>query len=201
MKNWKDITLGQFLELNKALTIEDETEKMLEIASIVFGDEVADLNLREFSKRLEELQFLKEEIPISNKVIKTYTIKGREYELQGYLGNITTSQYIDFNNYSKDNSYNKMLAVFFVPKGHKYNDGYDMLQVFDDMLELPITVAQSTAFFFGRQFSTFIRIFQRYSTHQIQKTDLPKEVKKNLKKIVENSADLALSPLFSSSVK
>jgi hypothetical protein len=94
-----------------------------------------------------------------------------------------------------------MLSVFVIPADHKYNDGYDMLQVMNDINDLPIPVVSSIAFFFGRQFSTFMRIFQRYSIKQIKKTNLPKEAKENMIKVVQNSVDLALYPLSSNSAK
>ena len=116
------------------------------------------------------------------------------------LGNVTTAQYVDFTNYSKSNDISKMLSVFMIPEGHKYNDGYDMLQVINDINDLPVTVVNDAAFFFGRHFSVFMKTFQSYSIKQIKKTNMPKEVKKNLIKVVENSVDLALFPLSSNSV-
>ena len=70
-----------------------------------------------------------------------------------------------------------------------------MLQVIDDMGSLPIDIAMSESFFFSRQYKKFIKIFQSSSIKQIKKTNLPKEVKKNLIKVVDNSVDLVLSPL------
>jgi hypothetical protein len=119
---------------------------------------------------------LNNEVP-NNLAVKNVTVNGREYHFEGLLGRISTAQYIDFQNYLKAEDTDKCYSVFMVPKGHKYNDGYDMMQVFEDIEEVPIPVLISASFFFNRQFTTFIKIFQRYSMKQLKKVNLPKEVK------------------------
>lgn len=192
--NWYDVTLFQFTKLQELVKIEDEDERMISIAELILGNDVSDLPLSEFAKELKKLKFLNEPIP-EVKLPKKIELNGRKYYVDCLLGNISTSQYVDFNNHSKTNDMSKMLSVFFIPEGHKYNDGYDMLEVFNDMNDLPIPVVQSASFFFGRQYSTFMKIFRRYSIKQIKKTNLPKEAKENMIKVVEKSVDLALYPL------
>ena len=104
-------------------------------------------------------------------------LRSRKYYFDCLLGNVTTAQYVDFINYSKTSDIVKMLSVFMIPEGHKYNDGYDMLEVFEDIQDMPIPILYSASFFFNRQFATFIKIFQRYSMKQLKKVKLPKEVK------------------------
>lgn len=197
---WNDVKLYQFNKLQELLNIENEEERMIEVAKLLLGEEVLDLSVAAFTIKLKELKFLQEEIP-TNVPPKKVIVNGRKYYLDCLLGNVTTAQYVDFTNYSKSNDISKMLSVFMIPEGHKYNDGYDMLQVINDINDLPVTVVNDAAFFFGRHFSVFMKTFQSYSIKQIKKTNMPKEVKKNLIKVVENSVDLALSPLSSNSVK
>lgn len=188
---WYDVTLYQFNEIEKAVNIEDDTERVFRLAEIIFGEDVTNLPLKEFNDKVKQLVFLKEEIP--NKIPpKKIEVNGRKYFLDCLLGNITTAQYVDFTNQSNTGDLSKMLSVFVIPEGHKYNDGYDMLQVMDDINSLPIPIVNSVAFFFSRQFSVFMEIFQRYSIKQIKKTNLPKEAKENLIKAVEKSVDLVL---------
>lgn len=194
---WYDVTLNQFDRLQESFKIEDETERIITIAEILLGDEVTNLPLPEFNKQVKQLDFLKDEIPTKNHPPKNFEINGRKYTMDCLLGNVSTAQYVDYTNHCKvDNpDMAKMLSVFIIPEGHKYNDGYDMLQVMNDINSLPIPIVNSTAFFFGKQFSKFMRIFQRYSTKQIKKTDLPKAEKNRLIEIVKNSVDLVLYPL------
>ena len=191
---WNDVQLYQFNKLQEALKIENDEEKIIQIAEILLGEDVTNLPISEFTKKVQELDFLKEPIP-SNVPPKKITVNGRKYYLDCLLGNVSTAQYIDFINHSKTNDVAKMLSVFVIPENHKYNDGYDMLEVINDIYNLPITVVNDTAFFFGRQYNAYMKIFQRYSAKQIKKTNLPKDMKKKLIKVMKDSVDLASYPL------
>ena len=197
---WNDVKLYQFNKLQDLLKIDGDEERMIEIAELLLGESVLDLPVAEFAKKINELNFLKEPIP-TNVPPKKVKVNGRSYYLDCLLGNITTAQYVDFTNHAKTNDICKMLSVFLIPEGHKYNDGYDMMEVMNDINDLPITVVNDAAFFFGRHFSVFMKTLQSYSIDQIKETNMPKEVKDNLIKVVRDSVSLALYPLSSNSVK
>lgn len=190
--NWSNITFRQFRDLQSALEVEDETEKAIAITQAIYGKDVIELSLPEFNKLCKNLAFLSTEIP-NNITVKEVKVNGREYYFDGLLGKISTAQYIDFQNYLKMDDEAKTFSVFMIPKGHKYNDGYDMEQVFEDILDMPITVLNSASFFFTRQFNLFIRIFQRYSMKNLKKLKLPKKLKQNLETILTNSNSLISS--------
>ena len=194
--DWKDIKYRTFLDIREAANIEDENERVFAIMEAVFGEDVLDLPLKDFNEKCKELQFLQKEIP-NDLHVKVIKVNGREYYFDGLLGKITTAQYIDFQNYQKNNDEQKVFSVFIIPKGHKYNDGYDMEQVFNDILDIPVPVLFSASFFFSRQFELFIRIFRRYSIKQMKKLGLPKETIENMKKVVNLSTAMMLAPLES----
>lgn len=196
MLTWNNITYRQLLDIREAANIEDENERVYAIMEAVFGEDVLNLPLKDFNEKCKELQFLQKEIP-NDLHVKDIKVNGREYYFDGLLGKITTAQYIDFQNYQKNNDEQKSFSVFVIPKGHKYNDGYDMEQVFNDILDIPVPVLFSASFFFSRQFELFIRIFRRYSIKQMKKTGLPKEEMENLEKIVNLSTEMMLTPLES----
>ena len=192
---WNDVSLNQFLKMKEIVQIEDETDRMLSLMELFFGENVVNLPGAEFNKKAKELSFLSTEVP-DNHIVKSATINGRKYKIDALLGHISTAQYVDFNNYAKEEgNTDKMLAVFFVPEGHKYNDGYDMLQVIQDMGDLPIDIAMSECFFFRRQFSKFIKIFQHSFNKTIEKSEMPKEMKKVLKEQVHLLNNLEFSLL------
>lgn len=196
MLTWNNITYRQLLDIREAANIEDENERVYAIMEAVFGEDVLDLPLKDFNEKCKELQFLQKEIP-NDLHVKDIKVNGREYYFDGLLGKITTAQYIDFQNYQKNNDEQKSFSVFIIPKGHKYNDGYDMEQVFNDILDIPVPVLFSASFFFSRQFELFIRIFRRYSIKQMKKLGLPKEAMENLEKVVNLSTTMMLTPLES----
>lgn len=204
---WHDITLRQALAIKEANNIEDEYERMFTIGQIIFGDSVNDLSFKDFIKKYnDELEFMKTDIPYDLYVDKI-KVNGREYYFDGLLGNISTAQYIDFQQYLKTNDEKQIYSVFFIPverkywlfkKKHKYNDGYDMLQVFKDIEDMPVDVLESASFFFTRQFELFIRIFRRYSIKQMKKLGLPKDQMKTLMKMVNMTTEMLMTPLESS---
>lgn len=193
---WNDITYRQLLDIREAANIEDENERVYAIMEVVFGEDVLNLPLKDFNEKCKELQFLQKQIP-NNLHVKNIKVNGREYYFDGLLGKITTAQYIDFQNYQKNEDEQKTFSVFIIPKDHKYNDGYDMEQVFNDILDVPVPILFSASFFFIRQFELFIRIFRRYSIKQMKKTGLPKEVMENMEKVVNLSTTMMITPLES----
>lgn len=196
MLTWSNIKYRTLLDIKEAANIEDENERVFAIMEAVFGEDVLDLPLKDFNEKCKELQFLQKEIP-NDLHVKDIKVNGREYYFDGLLGKITTAQYIDFQNYQKNNDEQKSFSVFIIPKGHKYNDGYDMEQVFNDILDVPVPILFSASFFFSRQFELFIRIFRHYSIKQMKKLGLPKEAMENLEKVVNLSTEMMLTPLES----
>lgn len=196
MLKWADIKYRTLLDIREAANIEDENERVYAIMEAVFGEDVLDLPLKDFNEKCKELQFLQKEIP-NDLHVKDIKVNGREYYFDGLLGKITTAQYIDFQNYQKNNDEQKSFSVFIIPKGHKYNDGYDMDQVFKDILDMPVPILFSASFFFSRQFELFIRIFRRYSIKQMKKLGLPKEAIENMEKVVNLTTEMMLTPLES----
>lgn len=196
IRGWENITYRQLLDIREAANIKDENECVYAIMEVVFGESVLDLDLKDFALKCKEIEFLQKEIP-NDLHVKDIKVNGREYYFDGLLGNITTAQYIDFQNYQKNNDEYKTFSVFIIPKGHKYNDGYDMDQVFNDILDIPVPVLFSASFFFNRQFELFIKIFRRYSIKQMKKLGLPKEAMENLEKVVNLSTEMMLTPLES----
>lgn len=194
--NWSDITIKQFLKLQDCLSIKDEFDRLCKIIDVVYSIDSDNLNISEFAQYSKSLNFLKEDVPTNIKILKKYNINNKVYKLDGLLGHVTASQYIDFNNYLKTNDIVKMLSVFLIPEGHKYNDGYDITEVFTDIEMLPISVANSICFFFVRQLALFKRIFQHYSVSRIKKLDLPKSLKKKIIQVVRRSNSLESYLLF-----
>ena len=196
MLTWANITYRQLLDIRETVNIEDENERVYAIMEAVYGEDVLNLPLKDFNEKCKELSFLQKPIP-NDLHVKNIKVNGREYYFDGLLGKITTAQYIDFQNYLKNEDEQKTFSVFIIPKGHSYNDGYDMEQVFNDILDVPVPILFSASFFFIRQFELFIKIFRRYSIKQMKKTGLPKEVMENLEKVVNLSTTMMTTPLES----
>lgn len=160
-----DITYRMFKKIQEANEIEDPEDKVYAVVSAVYGEQALDLDMRKFIELAKTLKFMNTEIPTDIPLNNIVSVNGRDYYFDGMNGEVKTSQYIDFMNYSKAKAELRSFSVFFLPieyeydkKGkkvktimHKYNDGYDMLQVFEDLQDFPIPVIMSASFFFKRQ--------------------------------------------------
>lgn len=83
-------------------------------------------------------------------------LNGHKYTINYGIDKLNVAQYIDFQTYlTKDNTANnlhRVLSVFLIPKGHKYNEDYDMLEVQNDIYEhMPIKLASDICFFMKKQ--------------------------------------------------
>lgn len=174
--NWSDVTYKQYKQLQEIINIEDKELQIIKMAEILLGEQVTDLPIQEFNKEIKKISFVNSEVKESIPP-KHICVNGRKYYTDCLLGRITTQQYIDYTNHLKSENIEGALSVFVIPEGHKYNDGYDMLEVLSDIEDLPITVVLSINFFFKRQFQESIRIFQNYSIKVLKKTNLSQEQK------------------------
>ena len=91
---------------------------------------------------------------------------------------ITVAQMMDFSVLSTDPIENieKLLAIFLIPKGKKYNDGYDLMEVQKAILKMPFNELSPLLAF-------FLKWFQGCRNH-IQISCL-EEVRKQTKKILK----------------
>lgn len=184
--NWNDITLKQFYEIQNILSVEDDYTAF-NLIDYLYNVDCQSLPIKELKKY--DISFIKEPIP-DVKLKKEYTLNGNVYKSNCDITKVTVAQFIDYQNYVKqpDLRLEDLLSVFFLPKGCKdYNKDYDITKVKEDLLELPITVAQSIGFFFGRQFKIFFLLFRYSLLKQVKKLKMDKQKKteliSNLKKM------------------
>ena len=184
--NWNDITLKQFYEIQDILSVEDDYT-VFNLIDYLYNVDCQSLPIKELKKY--DISFIKEPIP-DVKLKKEYTLNGNVYKSNCDITKVTVAQFIDYQNYVKQPQLRleDLLSVFFLPKGCKdYNKDYDITKVKEDLLELPITVANSIGFFFGRQFKIFFLLFRYSLIRQVKKLKMEKEKKteliSNLKKM------------------
>ena len=194
MKTWSDITLQQYYQIKELLTNEDEYT-VLNILDVIYDIDSASLPISALSKYNNALDFLKDEIPVVD-IKKKYNINGHTYESNCELTKVSTAQFIDYQNYLKEKEpkYEKLIAVFFIPENHQYNDGYSIKEVQDDILQMSMVDVQSIAFFIKKQLSLLLSLFQFYLTQSIQQMNLTKDQKQ---KLLDQLGTLQLSNLES----
>lgn len=176
---WNDITLKQFYEIKEILSVEDDWT-ILNLIDCIYNVDCQNLPINELKKY--DISFIKEPIP-EVKVNKYYTLNGTKYSSNCDITKVTVAQFIDYQNYIKEDEVRleKLLSVFFIPDGCKdYNTDYDIIKVQDDLLELPIDVAQSIGFFLGKQFKILFILFRYCLQKQVKKLKMDKKKKQEL---------------------
>ena len=201
MKTWKDITLRQFNKIQDLLQEIDEYTT-LNIIDVIYDVDSANLPAMEvMNKYAHSLDFLMTTIPTNEKLKDVYTINQREYNSNINLTQMTTAQFVDYQNYTKENpvDISKCLSVFIIPKGHTYNDGYDLKQVQEDIKDLDMVTINTLAFFFKKLYILLLETTLLCLTQETTQMNIPtqkkEEIMDQLKQI--DLANLASSPTSS----
>lgn len=172
--DWYDIPVGMFQEIwqiNKGK--EDEDTKTLRLAALVNGityNEILSKSLDETSLLVSNIAFMYQE-PKLQKVRKSYVLNGKTYDATLKPSQITTAQYIDFQNIlpNKDENLAQFFSIFFIPAGKQYNEGYDTEDVINDIeTSLSIEDAVSVADFFVREYRKSMRRTLLYSEAELR---------------------------------
>lgn len=207
--SWEDITWKEYEQIEQILTADiPSSYKTIHLVSILSGlavDEVERIPVTEFQKLLPALEFLKTE-PETHSHQFEYTINGRDYEFRGKIDEITTAQYIDYRAYMDEENKDivKVMTVFFIPKGHQYNDGYDMEQVKTDIGDLCWLDVRAMCFFFRAWLAAYILILKSSLIRDLKKTKKTlktrqevKDLKSKIKELEEHFNNSAYSLLYS----
>ena len=178
------ITIEKHKKIQRVLT-DGNTEDMQEIQAELLAiyadtdvDTIMNYPLTKYHKLLEKFysdyysDFSKAEPAIKDK----YTAGNMVLVPMLDFTQITVAQMMDFSVLSTDPIENieKLLAIFLIPKGKKYNDGYDLMEVQKAILKMDFNEVSPLLAFFLRWFTG--------CRNHIQISCL-EEVRKQMKKI------------------
>ena len=192
INGWKDVTLGIFNRMNEISQLDDEMERAVELIALLSGmkvDDVLALPLDKFKAMMAETGWMSTP-PDIEQPREEYTINGKQYVLTMNFHKLTTAQYIDFQSYSKDSDYSKMLSVFLVPKGKKYGEGYDALEVINDVSTMPVGEVLGLMGFFIILYRSWSQALLKYSSRILRKA-AKREKNQELMETVKKMEDLA----------
>ena len=154
--NYAALPLGTFMELDaiNRSDAEDLDKQVAIVAKLAGKDErdILDLPIPDYTALAAKTDFLRHECPPAT--APSRLICG-DFILEPTkdFTKITTAQYVDFQTFSKKgiDALPDLLSVLLIPEGHKYNDGYDLAQVKETVLQLPLPAALGlSGFFFER---------------------------------------------------
>lgn len=160
---WEELTFNEVLQIQQIISADiNDTYKASNILAVLAGvevDEIEDLPIHKFSSLLPNIEFLHNDPPKCDHQ-DTYDINGHKYCLSANITDITTAQYIDYQSYMKEENPDlcKITSVFLIPDGHKYNDGYDIEQVWKDVGDMLYIDVMALAFFLRKQYALYTMI-------------------------------------------
>ena len=98
------------------------------------------------------------------------------------LSKINVAQYVDFQNFVKlplREGMEKILSIFLIPEGCKYNDGYDIIDVQKEIREnISFRVAEGLLSFFIEKYGELLIHSLVYCRRQVKKTKNPEMMEK-----------------------
>lgn len=170
INDYKDLKIGKLQELQKidweSMEEIDIQVSVIAILNDMTEDDVLSLPLTEYSKLASQTKFLENPPKPKKRLPSKITINGVEYVLLKDVSDMTTGQYIDYNQYLTSNDVNTflphILSCFIIPKGKKYGD-YNVDDVVNEIKEnLSVEEALGISNFFMKKFRSSTRAILLY---------------------------------------
>lgn len=199
--NYNRLPLGKFMEIQAVSRNEslEDLDKQVQILSILTGvaeEEILHLPITEYKEMVVRAGFLDPENISYHQVAKKYLVGKFELIPVRDFRKIETCQYIDFQTYAPDlDKYLvEFLSVILVPKGHRYNEGYDILELQQAIREeMSVSDGVSVAAFFLTWCRKSIQDSLNYSKWEAMKIKDQKKREEILQKIQEQKRLLETS--------
>ena len=175
--NYRNLPVGKWLEILELSRDEnvDALEQQVKTIAILTGltdDEVLDLPIMEYKSLAAKTMFLEKDYDGKLQIAKSYGLNGMELIPVKDFNKITTAQYVDYQTFSKEGDMYlvQTLSTLLVPKGKKYNDGYDMDAVQQAIRDnLSVADVVSLYAFFLTKWVKSIKDSQTYLDKEIKK--------------------------------
>lgn len=184
--SWDEITLNEFIQLTQIIQSEiPEDYQLSNIVSVLTGrtlQEIENLPLSEYKKLTSQLEFLNTTPQRKETHLDCYEINGITYDLKADLSSLTTAQYIDYLNYSKEDPIDqtKILSCFLVPTNHSYNDGYSIEKTINELGNINILDYLTINFYLRLQSVAFTLILVDYLKNQLKTVKMSKSMRKTI---------------------
>lgn len=200
-KDWTQVTLKQFQAIQALLKDEeaDLYQKNTEMIAILSGMDLADvaqLSLKSYAKIMKVLEFISE--PMENKLTRKFKLNGKKYRIVSDVYKLNGGQYITLQHLLKDSekvidNLHQIMAIFAIPYERKWwgwkrteYDSNNHEWVSEEMLDLPVSIAQPLSAFFFANWMRYAERMLAYSEMQAKRTE--RKLVRELKRIKPNTA-------------
>ena len=163
--NYRDLSIGMYLDICEIDRREDieELHKQVQILSLLTGEaeeDIYNLPLEDYKYLASKSAYLQKPYDGEVLIAKVYHVGKWELIPVQDFRKITAAQYIDFQTFSKEGEKRivEILSTMLVPKGKKYNQDYDIVELQMDIRKYLSVVDALTLFaFFFVQFNKLIK--------------------------------------------
>ena len=191
--NYRDLPIGMYLdicEIDRRTDI-DELHKQVGIISLLSGmaeEDIYNLPIGDYKTLASKTRYLSH--PYDGEVLTAKVYSLDEWVLQPVqdFRKITTAQYIDFQTFVKGGEQNivEIISTMLVPKGKKYNQDYDVVELQKSLREhLSVADALSLFAFFFVQYNQLIKDSLTSCREEAMKIPDKEVRRKTLRKIQE----------------
>lgn len=191
--NYRDLPIGMYLdicEIDRRTDI-DELHKQVGIISLLSGmaeEDIYALPIGDYKTLASKTRYLSH--PYDGEVLtaKVYSLDGWVLQPVQDFRKISTAQYIDFQTFVKGGEQNivEIISTMLVPKGKKYNQDYDVVELQKSLREhLSVADALSLFAFFFVQYNQLIKDSLTSCREEAMKIPDKEMRRKTLRKIQE----------------
>lgn len=184
--DWENISIDKYYEIKDILDDEEDDDitknvKMVALITDMDENEVWNMDMAEAGEYISRLQFLnKFELP-DNPNMK-FNLPGYQLKVMKDVSKISVAQYVDFQNFVKlplREGMEKILSIFLIPEGCKYNEGYDIIDLQKVIREnISFRVAEGLLSFFTEKYGELLIHSLVYCRRQVRKTKDPEMMEK-----------------------
>lgn len=168
--DWRNVSISKYKEIkevseDKSLSEYDATVKIVAILNNDTPDNVWNYTMGKMNELTEQLSFLRNFPELKKTKYKKLKIGELELEADINMKEFTVAQHLDFQSIwsQEEKDLAKLIAVFYVPKNKKYNDGYDVDELVREIEDtIDIVTANEISFFLFRKLlksTRFTRIY------------------------------------------
>lgn len=204
IKSYEELSISKYRELIGIEKVDGEdTEYGIQILSVLSDmepDELLEMPLEDFSKLMANTKFLYKEIErkgykeLKNKI----EISGETYQVVKNARDLCAGQYIDYKAYVSRENFLEMLpyilTVFLIPEGHKYNNGYDIVELankFDKEVDILTALSISDFFLHQSKMSMMSSItYLKWKMKKMMKKEQKTEIKEQIAACLEQLESL-----------
>ena len=138
--NYRELPIGDYQDIlalckDESLEELDRQVKILSILTKVDEDTLLNLPIQEFKVLTSRMGFLEKDLPTKvTRLADSYKIGKFELVPVTDMRKVITAQYIDFQSFHQagfEDHFVEILSCLLVPKGKKYNQDYDIIEVQD----------------------------------------------------------------------